>query len=122
MRATAGISASSAASATADALASATSAGSCQGRRARWAITVPSLGFPDGSVALWTNAGSVVAASSTTLRMTSSGTPATEAASLRALVQACEQSLFDGCAAATPLDQDLDELAEVLQAVEEVRS
>ena len=48
--------------------------------------------------------------------------PATEAASLRALVQACEQSLFDGCAAATPLDQDLDELAEVLQAVEEVRS
>ena len=48
--------------------------------------------------------------------------PATEAASLRALVQTCEQSLFDACAESAPLDQDLDELAEVLQAVEEVRS
>lgn len=47
--------------------------------------------------------------------------PATEAASLRALVAACEQSLFAEGADPAPLDPELDELAEVLQAVEEVR-
>lgn len=47
--------------------------------------------------------------------------PATEAASLRALVAACEQSLFAEGVDPAPLDPELDELAEVLQAVEEVR-
>ncbi|MCH2102025.1 MAG: hypothetical protein MK209_08905 [Planctomycetes bacterium] len=48
--------------------------------------------------------------------------PPTEAESLRALVKSCEQSLFGDEVNSLPLDQDLDELADVLHAVEGMRS